>query len=158
MILFLSFDEVSDFQQNRCSAFCLTDNRLMLMQVHLQPLAITSIAFDHCPTLRLVSFLPGSQKAQNDFHHRGYTEVAYNLFSKKSCADALLPYPQGQVSSCAAICLGHEDLRGERQTVCSVSCSRVSSRVSSVRCSQSQQQALCIWSFKDLTIEALGSV
>ena len=58
-------------------------------------MAIISSVFDHRPALHLVSLLPASQKAQNDFHHSRYKEVAYNLLSMKSLVDALLSLLSG---------------------------------------------------------------
>ena len=144
-----SFDEVSDFQQNRCSASCLTDNRLWCVcKSTYSPLAITSIAFDHCPTLRLVSFLPDSQKAQNDFHHRGCTEVAYNLFSKKSCADALLLLPSGSdvfLRSDLSWTWGPEGENGRQPVLCRAQ----GPAAGWVLCGapRASSRALCIWSF-----------
>lgn len=112
------------------------------------PLAITSIAFDHCPTLHLVSFLPDSQKAQNDFHHSGCTEVAYNLFSKKSCADALLPLPSGSGVFLRSDLSWTGGLEGEtgRQ---SVLCRARGPAAGWVLCCapRANSRALCVWSF-----------
>lgn len=78
------------------SSFCLTSDRLWcICKLPSSPLAIICSVLDHHPALHLVSLLPASEKAQNDFHHSGYKEVAYNLLSEKSLADALLSLLSG---------------------------------------------------------------
>lgn len=102
----------------------------------LAPLAIICRGFDHHSALHLVSLLPASPKAQDDFHHSGCMEPAYNLFSRKSDAQALLSPSSGSESSSLVICLGYEGLRERRtEAVCSVCTLSGSSRV------------LCIWYF-----------
>lgn len=103
---------------------------------HLAPVAMICRGFDHHSALHLVSLLPASQKAQADFHHSGCREAAYNLFSRKSDAQALLSPSSGSVLSSLVICLGYEGLRGrKREAVCSICALSGSSRV------------LCIWYF-----------
>ena len=76
-------------------------------------MAIISSVFDHRPALHLVSLLPASLRAQNDFHRSGYKEVAYNPLSKKVLRMPCSLSCQGQVLSCAVIRLGSEGLRGD---------------------------------------------
>lgn len=103
---------------------------------HLAPSAIICRGFDHHSVLHFVSLLPASPKAQDDFHHSGCMEPAYNLFSRKSDAQALHSPSSGSVLSSLVICLGYEGLRGRRtEAVCSICVLSGSSGV------------LCIWYF-----------
>lgn len=100
-LLWLIFCQLMKYtvsSKDRHAAFSPICERLWCMcKPPPSPSTITCSVFDHHPALHLVNLLPVSQNARDDFHHSGCKEVAYNLLSKKSCADALLPLLSGSV-------------------------------------------------------------
>lgn len=83
---------------NVCTMFIFLSVMFMINMPasHLAPGAVICRRFDHHSALHLVSLLPASQKAQDDFHHSGCTEAAYNLFSRKVMHKLCSLHAQGQ--------------------------------------------------------------